>query len=124
MFSISVESEFQAAHRLKNYRGKCEQLHGHNWKVAVFVSSERVDKIGVVFDFVKLKKKLRVILKKLDHKFLNETAYFKRNNPTSENIAKFIYLNMSPYIKKNKSIKLEKVCVWETQTSCACYQVQ
>lgn len=88
----------------------------------VFVGSESLDKNGLVFDFVKLKKYLKGILKKLDHKLLNEIAYFKKNNPSSENIARYIYLNMSIYFAKNKSINLEKVCVWETPTSYACYQ--
>lgn len=122
MFSVSVEAEFSAAHRLNNYKGKCEHLHGHNWKVQIFVVSGNLNKIGLVFDFVELKKKTREILKGLDHKFLNEINYFKDTNPTSENIAKYIYLKLTPYFK-NKSAKLAKVCVWETQSSRACYEV-
>ena len=88
MFSISVEAEFSAAHKLNNYKGKCEALHGHNWRVQLFVASQRLDKDGLVFDFIKLKKHLKEALKKLDHKMLNEIDYFKKNNPTSENISK------------------------------------
>lgn len=118
MFEIRIESSFSSAHRLRGYKGKCEALHGHNWKVEVFVQSQTLDKIGMVVDFHKLKALLKSILSKLDHKFLNDITYFKKINPTSENIAKYIYDELC---SKDKKLGLAKVTVWESDTSYASY---
>lgn len=118
MFEIRVISVFSSAHKLRGYKGKCEELHGHNWKVEVFVSSDDLDKIGMVIDFKRLKMALGQILKKLDHSYINDLAYFKKINPTSENIAKYIYQKLAA---KTKSIKVKKVTVWESDTSAASY---
>ena len=117
MYEIKIQSDFSAAHNLRNYRGKCENLHGHNWKVEVKLSSRKLDKIGMVMDFTKLKEITKDIISDLDHKYLNEIAYFKKINPTSENIAKFIYGKIG---KRNKNIAA--VSVWENDTSCATYR--
>ncbi|MDD2679920.1 MAG: 6-carboxytetrahydropterin synthase QueD [Candidatus Omnitrophica bacterium] len=116
MYKIKIEGDFSAAHNLRGYRGKCEELHGHNWKVEVEVASPKVDKIGMVMDFKCLKEKLYSILEKLDHKYLNSIAYFKKINPTSENIAKYIYDNL-----KNKIRGLQAVTVWESDKASATY---
>ena len=120
MFKIKVRSHFSAAHNLRHYRGKCEQLHGHNWKVEVSVEAGKLDKQGLVFDFQQLKSITRAALKKLDHRFLNEIPYFKKKNPTSEQLAEYIYKDIAGRIK-NKPFKLKAVSVWETETSCATY---
>ena len=116
MFEVQVNANFNAAHRLRAYKGKCEKLHGHNWKVQAVVGSEDLDKIGMVLDFKILKKKLNNILQDLDHSYLNDHKVFKKINPTSENIAKFIYQRFSKKVKGLKSIS-----VWETDSSCATY---
>ncbi|RKY31713.1 MAG: 6-carboxytetrahydropterin synthase QueD [Candidatus Omnitrophota bacterium] len=116
MFSVKVGSMFSSAHYLRGYKGKCEGLHGHNWKVEVVVESEELDRLGMVLDFKYLKKKLNRLLDNLDHRCLNHLAYFKKVNPTSENISKYIYLKLKPKVKNLKS-----VVVWESSTSSAIY---
>jgi 6-pyruvoyltetrahydropterin/6-carboxytetrahydropterin synthase len=117
MYSIKVESYFSAAHNLRAYKGKCESLHGHNWKVEALVTRSQPDKTGMVLDFGDLKIKLNNILEKLDHKYLNDIPYFKKVNPTSENIARYIYDSL-----KSQVLSLESVTVWENNTSSATYE--
>ncbi|MCM8793869.1 MAG: 6-carboxytetrahydropterin synthase QueD, partial [Candidatus Omnitrophica bacterium] len=102
------------------YQGKCEALHGHNWKVKATVEGKKLAKNGMLLDFGELKKKLKEVLEELDHKNLNEIEYFKKNNPTSENIARFIFDRLSNRLKETSS-RLKKVTVWETDTSSASY---
>ncbi len=120
MFEIMVKSQFSAAHRLRNLHGKCEQLHGHNWKVEVSVESKRLNREGLVMDFEVLKQKLNNILKEFDHKFLNELPYFMKKEPSSENIAKYIFIKLKKDLKKYRVV-LKKVSTWESETSCASY---
>ena len=115
MYEIEVTAQFNAAHRLRGYRGKCENLHGHNWKVSVSVKSQRLDKTGMVLDFKELKQKINSIIDKLDHSYLNNLEFFRKNNPTSENIARYIYDSIIRKIKKSV-YKISKVTVWETDT--------
>jgi len=115
MYSLKVESSFSSAHNLRGYKGRCEDLHGHNWKVELAVESKTLDKIGMARDFRFLKDKLNAVLDKLDHKYLNKISYFKKVNPTSENIAKYIFDCLAG-IKGIKS-----VTVWESENSCATY---
>ncbi len=117
MYNIKVESNFSAAHNLRGYKGKCEELHGHNWKVEVMVCRDKLDKTGMVLDFEYLKTQLNKVLEKLDHKYLNALSYFKKVNPTSENIAKYIYDDLKP-----KILNLKSVTVWESDNSSATYQ--
>lgn len=108
MYRLRIESHFDAAHKLEGYNGKCSQLHGHGWKVEVFVTGEKLNNIGILMDFKSLRKKLKKIIKKIDHRFLND---FKEiGNPTSENISRYIYQNLN---NLPKTVKLEKVRVWE-----------
>lgn len=123
MYEIRVISGFSSAHKLRGYKGKCEDLHGHNWKVEVYILSENLDKIGMVVDFKELKLVLSKVLNKLDHKYLNELPYFsasggKKVNPTSENMAKYIFEQLQSKIKK---VKISKVTVWESDTSAASF---
>jgi len=121
MYTIKVQSHFSSAHNLREYKGKCEALHGHNWKVEVSVSSEGLNKIGMVIDFKELKKSLAEITSTLDHKNLNDLENFKKTNPTSENIAKYIY---DCIITKHPELDIGSVTVWETDTSSATYGEQ
>lgn len=116
MYSIKVEAHFSSAHNLRGYKGKCEELHGHNWKIEVAVASNALGKSGMVMDFKELKASVYELLEKLDHKYLNNIPYFKKVNPTSENIAKYIYDNL-----KRKVSSLKSVTVWESHNSCATY---
>ncbi|MDD5634141.1 MAG: 6-carboxytetrahydropterin synthase QueD [Candidatus Omnitrophica bacterium] len=118
MFTIKVKSEFNSAHNLRGYKGKCEELHGHNWTVELAVCSEKLDKTGMVVDFKEVKEALNEILQALDHKYLNELKYFKKNNPTSENIAKYIFNEIS---ERRPDISIKEVTVWETDSSAATY---
>jgi len=112
MYRLRVESHFDAAHKLVGYNGKCSELHGHTWKVEVFVTGEELDKIGMLVDFKILKSRLKEITEKLDHSFLND---FKEiGNPTSENISKYIFKNLRDL---PKDVRLEKVRVWESPSS-------
>jgi len=118
-YEIKVEADFSAAHYLKGYRGKCENLHGHNWKVEAVISSFILNSTGMVFDFKEAKSLLNNILGIFDHKDLNKIPAFKKRNPTSEFIAEFIF---NKYEKKlKKGLKLESISVWETPTSSATF---
>lgn len=117
MYEIKIIDEFSGAHNLRNYKGKCEALHGHNWKVEVLLQSNTLNSQGMVMDFKELKDKLKNILSSLDHKYLNDMPYFKKKNPTSENVAHFIHKKLSQ--KVNKKIR---VSVWETTASCASFE--
>jgi 6-pyruvoyltetrahydropterin/6-carboxytetrahydropterin synthase len=116
MFEIRVGGEFSAAHNLKGYQGKCEELHGHNWKVEVVIGGRNLDKTGMLIDFKQIKSRLNKVLDSLDHKHLNSLSYFKRINPSSENIAKFIYNNFRKQVSG-----LRSVTVWESDSCSATY---
>ncbi len=116
MFEVRVESHFSSAHHLLNYKGECENMHGHNWKVEVTLKGDILDKSNILVDFKILKKKLNEILDCLDHKDLNELEEFKNISPSSEIISKFIYNK----IKKDFN-NVHKVSVYETPTSCTTY---
>ena len=118
MFEASVKGSFSGAHRLKGYRGKCEALHGHNWDVEVFVATKKLDHGGLAIDFKILKSKMNDVLSSLDHRDLNGIVFFKKGNPSAENIAKYIYDNLKKALKKDK-VSLRRVSVWETRDSCA-----
>lgn len=120
MYKIKIISQFSAAHSLPNHKGKCEALHGHNWKVEVLASSLKLNSSGMVIDFADLKKLTLGVLEELDHHHLNELDYFKEHNPSSEEIAKYIFDKLKDEITV-KDCNLEKVRVWETETSCASY---
>lgn len=116
MFEVKVETNFSSAHHLLNYRGKCENMHGHNWKVEVTARGENLDKSNILIDFKVLKKITNELMEYLDHKDLNELAEFKNESPSSEFIAKFIYVKL-----KEKMNQIYRVDVWETPTSRASY---
>lgn len=121
MYKIKVISNFSAAHFLRDYKGKCENLHGHNWKVEVVISSAQLDSLGMVMDFGKFKEIVKDILEGLDHKCLNDLDSFgEGQNPSSEIIAKYIYAKVKEKIL-DKGCGLEEVRVWETDNSCAIY---
>jgi len=117
VYSVKIEGSFSSAHTLRQYKGKCEALHGHNWRVEAVARSLKLNKAGMVRDFHDLKGKLNSILEGLDHKYLNKIPYFKKSNPTSENIARFIYGKL-----KKKIPQIKSVTVWESPSSSATYE--
>jgi len=116
MYEVKVERYFSAAHHLLNYNGECENQHGHNWKVEVYVQGNNLDSSGILVDFKILKKELDEILSRLDHRDINELDEFKNISPSSEMLSKYIYDNL-----KKKIPGLSRVSVWETEKACASY---
>ncbi|MFC1494827.1 6-carboxytetrahydropterin synthase QueD [Thermodesulfobacteriota bacterium] len=122
MFELKTITQFGAAHQLRNYDGKCENLHGHNWKIEVYVKGEELDKDGLLVDFIIIKDKTKEIIERFDHMFLNDLECFSEINPSSENIAKYIYEELEKEIN-NKKVKVSRVAAWESDTACATYSV-
>ena len=126
MFQVRVTADFAAAHFLRDYHGKCENLHGHNYKVYAHVQGASLDEGGMLLDFGELKSALREVCKKLDHTNLNDIDFF-RQNPSAERIAVYIYngiIELLPSLKKADDAKkthLSAVDVFETETSRARY---
>ncbi len=120
MFELMIETDFSAAHQIRGYRGECERLHGHNWKVQVHVVAERLNEIDIVIDFHELKRLAEEVVAPLDHSFLNDIFPFTEKNPSSENIAKWIYDSLRKKIN-NGNIHLSAVTVWESEGTSAAY---
>lgn len=120
MYELKVITQFAAAHQLRNYTGKCEKLHGHNWKVEVILKGEKLNNTGLLIDFKEVKEATDRILEELDHSFLNELPQFKDQNPSSENIAVYIFENLSSKLNNNQ-IKISKVTAWESDSASASY---
>ena len=122
MFEVSVEHTFAAGHALRNYRGKCENVHGHNYKVRVIVRGEKLDQTGMLADFVVLKRLLRDVSERLDHVFLNDIEPFDTLNPTSENMAIYFCGKMQEGLKLENPVEVTEVTVWETDIQSATYR--
>ena len=121
MFEITIEETFAAGHALRNYRGKCENVHGHNYRCQVSVLGPDLDDIGLLVDFVELKKVVHTVLDRMDHQWLNDFPPFDKLNPSAENIAKYIYDEVSSGLGTRPGVKLGSVKLWETDTSSAIY---
>lgn len=124
MFEVSIEHTFAAGHALRNYKGKCENVHGHNYKVQVVIRGEKLDASGLLADFVDLKKLLRNISEPLDHVFLNDIEPFTTLNPSAENIAWYICEKMQEGLdhQNGNRIEVAEVKVWETDVQSATYR--
>ena len=122
MYELKIVSQVAAAHQLRGFHGKCEQLHGHNWKIEVYVTGDTLGEDGLLIDFGLIKKGTKKVLEELDHKFLNELEPFKEENPSSENIARYIYESLRQTLN-NDTIRISKVTAWESDTACATYMV-
>ena len=116
-YTVSVIKWFASAHALRGYKGRCENLHGHNWKVRVSLSSHELDPIGMVVDFTDIKAHAGEVIRNLDHTYLNEHAPFDTINPTAENIASYIFKEMKKIPRPG--VTVESVEVWESESSCA-----
>ena len=126
MFEVSVEETFAAGHALRNYKGKCENVHGHNYRIRVTMEGDRLNSIGLLIDFIELKRVMRKTIEYLDHKFINDVPPFDVENPSAENIAKFFYEEIAAGMKLQETEnepKLAEVRVWETDTSIASYRL-
>ena len=124
MFEIHVSAEFEAAHRVAGYPGKCDRIHGHSWTVEAVVRGEKLDKLGMLVDFKLVKGKLRELLKTLDHRMLNELpAFADGKNPTAENIAQYVYQEMAKakFFQTMTHIALQQIQVWESPKSSVIY---
>ena len=118
MFELTIKGDFASAHLLRGYQGNCKNLHGHTWKVELTISSDTLDSVGLVVDFKVLKQQLKDFLMTIDHVYLNDLPYFKNVNPSTENIAQYIFREFS---KICHPLKVKRVRVWESETSDVTY---
>ena len=123
MFEVSVDETFAAGHALRGYRGKCENVHGHNYKVRVTLAGEKLDSIGLLFDFRNVKLMVNEIIEQLDHKYLNDVEPFRELNPTAENMAKYFYEQIKDRLesKTKGRVQIRRIKLWETDTTTATY---
>ena len=121
MFEVTIEQTFAAGHALRNYHGKCENVHGHNYRCQVTLEGAELDHTGLLMDFVALKRTLQSVIDRLDHQWLNDLPPFDVLNPSAENIAKYIYDEVNKGIGQ-ADVRLGSVRLWETDTSSATYR--
>ncbi|MFA5352775.1 MAG: 6-carboxytetrahydropterin synthase QueD [Thermodesulfovibrionales bacterium] len=121
MYELMIETGFASAHQLRGYKGKCENLHGHNWRVQVTVAAEKLNEIDLAIDFHDLKNMTQEIMNQLDHKCLNDIFPFTEKNPSSENIARWIFDTLKKRIAEYRNVNMSAVTVWESETASATY---
>ena len=123
MFQVSVEETFSAGHALRGYKGKCENPHGHNYRVRITVEGPEVDSIGLLVDFLHLKAAIRDVIHVLDHQYLNDLEPFRTVNPSTENMAKYFYDETARKLTQMPAgARVTDITVWETDTSVARYR--
>ncbi len=120
MYEVAVEQEFDAAHYLRGYQGKCENVHGHRFRVVARVRAKETDDIGMAYDFTRLRQQLGQVVGRFDHVCLNDTPPFDKINPSSENIASTIFTELQP-ILKGTGFSLSSIQVWESPHSSVTY---
>jgi 6-pyruvoyltetrahydropterin/6-carboxytetrahydropterin synthase len=121
MFEATIEETFAAGHALRNYRGKCENVHGHNYRAEVTIEGAELNAIGLLVDFVELKRVVHAVLDRMDHQWLNDFPPFDALNPSAENMAKYIYDEVSAGLKTKEGVRVASVRLWETDTASATY---
>ena len=122
MFQVSVEETFSAGHALRGYRGKCENVHGHNYRVQITLEGPELDQIGLLVDFTHVKRVIRELIQRLDHQFINDLEPFRTVNPSAENIAKYFFEEVSKELQEMPPGAMVKdVVIWETDTASAKY---
>lgn len=122
MFEIYVEGSFSAGHALRGYKGKCENPHGHNYKVRLTLEGPELNQTGLLYDFVVLKQSMREVMSSLDHKYLNDQAPFDQRNPSAENLAKYFYEETARrFPSQEDGARIKNVTIWETDTTAATY---
>ena len=122
MFEVTIEETFAAGHALRNYKGKCENVHGHNYRCHVTLEGGDLDSIGLLVDFVELKRVVHSVLDRMDHQWLNEFPPFDAINPSAENMAKYIYDEVHQELKTREGVRVTFVRLWETDTAFATYR--
>jgi 6-pyruvoyltetrahydropterin/6-carboxytetrahydropterin synthase len=123
MYEVSVDETFAAGHALRGYKGKCENVHGHNYKVRVALAGPELDSVGLLYDFVHLKQIIQEVIRSLDHRFLNDFPPFDSMNPSAENIARYIYEEASKQMRRMPNgASIASITVWETDTTSATYR--
>jgi len=123
MFEVTVEDTFAAGHYLRNYKGKCENPHGHNYRVRVTLAGEQLDKAGLLLDFKDLREVMKPVINRLDHQMMNDIEPFTTLNPSAENLAKFFYDETKVFLKHetNGRVRVKNVTIWETDETTATY---
>jgi 6-pyruvoyltetrahydropterin/6-carboxytetrahydropterin synthase len=122
MFQVSVDETFSSGHALRGYKGKCENVHGHNYKVRVTLVGPHLDSIGLLYDFTHLKRVIRDIVGGVDHRFLNDLVPFDVINPSAENVAKYFYEETARQMNAlPNGARIKSVTIWETETTSATY---
>lgn len=119
-YLLKVLTEFASAHTLREYPGACSRMHGHNWKVETEVEAIALDEVGMAVDFKQMKQTANEIGDRLDHRYLNEIEPFDKVNPTAENIAAYMYREISAKLN-SESVKVKAVTLWETDRACVRY---
>jgi len=123
MFEVAVEESFAAGHALRGYRGKCENVHGHNYKVRVVMEGGELDAAGLLFDFAELRRRMKEVIDALDHRFLNDLPPFTEINPSAENIARYFYEQLTERLAASANgARLREVVVFESDTTTATYR--
>jgi 6-pyruvoyltetrahydropterin/6-carboxytetrahydropterin synthase len=120
VYELKIITHMAAAHQLKEFSGKCENLHGHNWKIEIYVTGRELGPNGILKDFKLIKDAAHKVVQELDHTFLNQLKPFQDVNPSSENIARLIFESLSQEIDDDQ-VKVSKVTAWESDTACAAY---
>ena len=120
MFEVSVEETFAAGHALRGYGGKCENVHGHNYRVQLTIAGPELDPIGLLVDFVEVKRLIHTVVDRLDHRFINDLPPFDIINPSAENLAKYFYEEISAGL--TPPTRLGQVKIWETDITSATYR--
>lgn len=123
MFEVTVQDTFSSGHYLRNYKGKCENLHGHNYKVRVTLAGKELDSTGLLYDFVHLKQAIQGVIRTLDHTYLNELPPFDVVNPSAENIARYIYDQTAKQLPPAANgAGIASITVWESDVTAATYR--
>src|SRR6516165_5548619 len=123
MYEVTVEDTFAAGHYLRNYKGKCENPHGHNYRVQLTLKGHELDKAGLLLDFRDLKHVMKHVIEQLDHKMINDVEPFTVLNPSAENLAKYFYDQSNERLLEHthNRVSVKQVTIWETDTSVATY---
>ena len=122
MFEVTIEESFAAGHALRNYHGRCENVHGHNYRCHVTIEGAELDSIGLLVDFVALKKIVHTVLDRMDHQWLNDLPPFDAINPSAENMAKHIYDGVAGGLKDTPGVRVSSIRLWETDLASATYR--
>ncbi|HUA18413.1 MAG TPA: 6-carboxytetrahydropterin synthase QueD [Bryobacteraceae bacterium] len=122
MFEVTVEQTFAAGHALRDYKGACENVHGHNYRVRVTVEGEQLDRTGLLVDFLDLNQLISGAVAYLDHRFINDLPPFDELNPSAENMAKYFWERLTSGLKNEVPVRISEVRVWETDTTSAVYR--